>query len=122
MVRKGIPNKRAKRGIIPSDPFKDRAHTVHLLITTFEKYFIKNQRDSMANLATKILTVGDADMIFSGKDPYVSGVAVFVYVCKRFSPNQRCIIKYDAIRDKVANFSAGGSFQNMLKTLKERFG
>jgi len=122
VVRKGIPNKRAKRGIIPSHPFKDRAHNVHYIIEKFEDKFSKNQRNSMAKLATEILEVGDADLLFSGKDPFISGVAIFVYVCRRFSPNKQCIVKYDDIRDRVAHFSAGGSYQNMLKSLKKRFG
>jgi len=77
MVRKGIVNSRIKRGIIPSDPFKDRAHTVHHLIKTYEINFTKTQKNSMANLAKEILEVGDVNLLFSGKDPYVSGVAIF---------------------------------------------
>jgi hypothetical protein len=120
MVRKGIINKRAKRGIIPSDPFKDRARTVHLLIKTFDRYFDKSEKTSMANKAQDILNVGDVDLIFSGKTPYVSGVAIFVYLYRRFSPY--CGITYNDIRESVADFSSGASFVNMLNTLKTKFG
>lgn len=122
MVRKGITNARARRGILPSDPFKDRAHTVHYLIRTFESYFAKTERDSMANFAKEILVVGDAGLLFSGKDPFISGVAIFVYVCRRFSPDGKCVVTYDDIRTTVAHFSSGASFVSMLKTLKKRFG
>ena len=122
MVRKGVTSKRVKRGIIPGDPFKNRARTVHLLIKTFEGDFAKSQKNSMAKLSKEILEVGDVDLLFSGKDPYVSGVAIFVYVCRRFSPDKRCIVTYDDIRTNVAPFSSGLSFLIMLKSLKKRFG
>lgn len=120
MVRTGIPNARAKRGIIPSDPFKDRAHTVYHLIKTFDSYFDKPQKESMAKTAKEILEVGDADLLFSGKDPYVSGVAIFVYLYRRFAFSD--LITYNEIRERVAHFSSGASFVHMLKTLKKRFG
>jgi len=122
MVRKGIPSARARRGIIPSDPFKDRARTVHYLIKTFENYFTKSQRDSMAKLATKILKVGDRKLLFSGRDPYVSGVTIFVYVCRRFSSDGKCVVTYDDIRTTCAHFASGASFMGLLKTLSKKFG
>ena len=121
MVRKGIPNARAKRGIISSgDPFKDRARTVHHLIKTFENRFDKEEKKSIANLAKKILEIGYADSLFSGKDWWVSGVAIFVYLYRRFSPY--CDITYNDIRENIAYFSSGASFVNMLKILKKEFG
>lgn len=122
MVRKGIPNARAKRGIIPSDPFKDRAHVVYLLIKKFEYRFNESQRKDIANVAKEILEVGDVDMLFSGKDPFISGVAIFVYLCRRFSFDQKCAVTYADIRENVAHFSSGDSFVKMLTTLKKRFG
>lgn len=121
MVKRGIPNARAKRGIISSgDPFKDRARTVHLLIKTFESRFDKEEKKSIANLAKDILEIGSADSLFSGKDWWISGVAIFVYLYRRFSPY--CGITYNDIRENVAHFSSGDSFVRMLKALKKNFG
>lgn len=122
MVRKGIPNARAKRGIIPSEPFKDRARTVHFLIKKFEHRFTESQRKDIANVAKEILEVGDADNLFSGRDPFPSGVAIFVYLCRRFSYDQKCAVTYADIRENVAHFSSGDSFVKMLGILKKRFG
>ncbi len=122
MVRKGIVRARARRGIISSkDPFKDRARTVHYIIKTFEKYFTKSQRDSMARLATKIIKIGDKEALFSGKDPFISGVAIFFYVCRQFSPNGNCIVTYDDVRTNCAHFASAGSFVAILKMLSKRF-
>lgn len=123
MVRKGIVGARAKRGIIPSkDPFKDRARTVYYIIRKFEIYFTKSQRDSMAKLATKIIKIGDKESLFSGRDPYISGVAIFFYVCRRFSYDSKCIVTYDDVRTNCAHFSSGSSFVGMLNMLSKRFG
>ena len=120
MVRTGIPEKRAKRGIIPSDPFKDRARTVHHLIKTFESRFGESEIESIAKTAKEILEVGDVDLIFSDKDPYVSGVAIFVYLQRKFSPYSG--ITYNDIREQVAHFSSGANFVGMLNKLQKRFG
>ena len=121
MVRKGVVRARARKGILHSDPFKDRARTVHFLIKTFEKRFTKTERNSMAKLAKEILEVGDVDLLFSGKDPYVSGVTIFVYVCRRFV-DRYYGVTYNDIRSEAADFATGQSFQNMLKNLKKKFG
>ena len=123
MVRKGIVGARVKRGIISSkDPFKDRARTVYYVIEKFERYFTKSQRDSMARLATKIIRIGDKESLFSGRDPYISGVAIFFYVCRCCSHDGNCIVTYDDVRINCAHFSSGSSFVGMLKMLSKRFG
>ncbi|MGI0056569.1 MAG: hypothetical protein ACREAK_04255 [Nitrosarchaeum sp.] len=123
MVRKRIPHVRARRGIIPTnDPAKDRARTVHALLKIFKDDLDKNQRISMANTAKEILVIGESDAIFSGKDPLVSGIAIFIYVCRRFSYDCNCPITYDEIREKFVHFAAGYTFVGMLKTLSKKFG
>lgn len=123
MVRKQTPHKRAKRGIIPSDdPSKDRARTVHALLKIFKDDLDQDQRISMATKATEILEIGESDALFAGKDPLVSGVAIFVYLCRRFSYDCECRITYDEIREKFSHFSSGHTFVLMLRTLSKKFG
>jgi len=76
----------------------------------------------MAKLATEISEVGDVEMLSSGKDPFISGVANFVYICRRFSFDKKCVVTYQDIGERIAHFSAGQSFVTMLKTLEKRFG
>ncbi|MGD8431730.1 MAG: hypothetical protein PVG23_04045 [Nitrosopumilaceae archaeon] len=122
MVRSGIPQKRAKKGIIPGDPFKTRAKTVHFLIKKFGHKFSKEQRTEMANLGKEILEVGDADYLFLGKDPFISGVAIFVYLTRRVYPYRPYAVTYGDIREESAHFASGANFVKLLKDLKKRFG
>ncbi len=76
----------------------------------------------MTTKAKEILEIGESDALFAGKDPLVSGIAIFVYVCRRFSYDCKCSITYNEIRDKFAHFSSGSTFVLMLKTLSKKFG
>ncbi len=123
MVRKQTPHDRAKKGIIPTDnPAKDRARTVYRLFKIFKNRLDESQTAPMINKAKEILEIGESDALFAGKDPHVSGIAIFVYVCKRFSYNCKCAITYKEIREEFAHFASGESFVGMLITLSKKFG
>lgn len=122
MVRKGAPHERVRKGNIPSDdPAKDRARIVHTLFTIFKNRLDDDKRPQMIKKSEEILVIGDSDRLFDGKDPYVSGVAVFVSICRHFSYNGKCPVTYDEIRNELGNFASGNNFINMLKTLSTRF-
>ncbi|HXT85064.1 MAG TPA: hypothetical protein VN704_12175 [Verrucomicrobiae bacterium] len=122
MVRKQTPHERAKRGIIPTnDPVKDRARTVHGLFRKFHYRLDESRRIQMINKATEILEIGESDSIFDGRDPIVSGIAIFVYTCRRFSYECKCRVTYKDIREEFVHFSSGESFVKMLLTLSSKF-
>lgn len=120
MVRKGIVSRRVGHGIIPSkEPGKDRARTVHLLFRIFKNRLPVKNRVDMIKLSRKVLVIGERDTVFSGKDPYISGIAVFVFCCKKYSVNNKCPITYNQIRASLGHFAAAKSFTSMLKQLSK---
>jgi len=122
LVRKGITGSRARRGIIPSkEPAKDRARTVHTLFKIFKDYLPAKNRKNMINFSIQVLEIGESDAVFSGKDPYISGIAVFVFCCRKYSDNGRCPITYNQIRQSLGHFAAGQSFTSMLNQLSKKF-
>lgn len=122
MVRKGIVKSRVKRGVIPSkNPQNDRARTVSQLFKIFRTYLPHNKRSKTINFSRQILEIGESDAIFSGKDPYISGIAVFVYSCRKFSINGRCPVTYDQIRNELGHFASGRNFLMLLEQLSKKF-
>lgn len=123
MVRKNAPHERAKKGIIPTDdPSKDRARTVHTLFTKFKYRLNTDEKifSQMVDKSREILEIGDSDRLFDGRDPYVSGVAVFVVVCRHFSDDHKCPITYNEIRES-GHFASGKNFVSLLETLTKKF-
>jgi len=122
MVRKGIVRSRVRRGIIPGKyPAKDRARTVHTLFKIFKDYLPAGKRMDTIKFSKQVLEIGESDAIFSGKDPYISGIAVFVFCCRKFSDNNKCPITYNQIRMSLGHFAAAQSFTSMLKQLSKKF-
>ena len=122
MVRKGIVSSRVRHGIIPSKyPGEDRARTVHLLFKIFKDNLPAKNRAKIIKFSTRILVKGERAAVFSGKDPYISGIAVFVFCCRKYSVNNKCPITYNQIRDSLGHFAAGQSFTSMLKQLSKKF-
>ena len=122
MVRKGIVKSRVRRGIIPSkNPQNDRARTVSQLFEMFSTRLPDNKKSKMINFSRQILEIGESDAIFSGKDPYISGIAVFVYSCRKFSDDGRCYVTYEQIRFALGHFAAGQNFLMLLKQLSKKF-
>jgi len=122
MVRKGIVRARARKGILPSkNQGNDRARVVSQLFKTFSSYLSNDTKPKMINFSKEVLEIGESDAIFSGKDPYISGIAVFVFACRKFSYNGRCPVTYNQIRFELGHFVAGQSFLSMLKDLAKKF-
>jgi len=122
LVRKGIVKSRVRRGIIPSkNPGNDRARTVSQLFKTFSTHLPDDKKSKMINFSRQVLEIGESDAIFSGKDPYISGIAVFVYSCRKFSDNGRCPVTYDQIRLGLGHFASGQNFLILLKQLSKKF-
>ena len=122
MVRKGITRSRVRRGIIPSkEPAKDRARTVHTLFKIFKDNLPAENKTNIINFSKQVLEIGESDAVFSGKDPYISGIAVFVFCCRKYSDNDKCPITYNQIRESLGHFAAGQSFTSMLKQLSKKF-
>ena len=122
MVRKGIVRSRVKHGIIPSKyQGEDRARIVYLLFKIFWNYLPAKDREKMVKLSTRVLVKGERTTVFSGKDPYISGIAVFVFCCREYSVNNKCPITYNQIRESIGHFATGQSFTLMLKQLSKKF-
>lgn len=124
MVRRDAPHERAKKGIIPTDnPFKDRARTVHML---FKRYgdrltYNKKELEKIVDKSVEILEIGGSDRLFDGRDPYVSGIAVFVAVTRHFSYDHKCPVTYDEIREDFGKFASGTNFVSLLRKIIKNF-
>jgi len=122
MVSKRVVHSRASRGYIPSkNKLNDRARRVNEIFEKFSSQIPESDRKKMISFSVNLLRVCEIDDYFSGRNPYVSGVAVFVFTCRRFSYNHKCPVTYQDIKDKCGRFATGQSFQDMLNYFAERF-
>ena len=122
MVSKRVVHSRASRGYIPSkNKLNDRARRVSELFKAFSNKLPKSTKPKMISFSEKMLRVCEIDDYFSGRNPYVSGVGVFVFACRRFSPNGKSTVTYQDIKDKCGRFATGQSFQDMLNYFAKRF-
>lgn len=118
MVRKGIVEKRAKRGIIPSkNPTNDRARTVSALFTLYSSILPEKEKPLMINFATHMLKEGEKINLFSGKDPMISGIVVFLVAIERFNPHSWSLVSRNDIRQDFSHFAAGEYFMKLKKSL-----
>jgi len=121
MVSKRVVRSRASHGYIPSEnKLNDRARRVDQLFKTFRSDLPKSDRTKMINFSVKMLRVCEKDDFFSGRNPFISGTAVFVFACRRFSPNGKSPVTYSEMQE-LEHFSTGQSFQDMLNYFTKRF-
>jgi len=122
MVSKRVVHLRASRGHIPSaNKLNDRARRVTELFKAFSSQIPNSNKVKMINFSQKLLRVCEIEDYFSGRNPYVSGVAVFVFSVRRFSPSGKSPVTYQDIKDKCGSFATGQSFQDMLNDFAKRF-
>lgn len=122
MVAKGVVKKRVKRGIIPSkDPTNDRAHTVFRLFELYSDSLPKKEKPLMINFTTHMLKEGYEKNFFSGKDPTISGIIVFLIAIERFNPYGWQLVTRNDIRRDFIKFGGGESFVDFKKSLEHSF-
>ena len=122
MVSKRVVHLRAKDGYIPSkNKLNDRAQRANEIFEKFSSRIPESDRKKMISFSVKLLRDCEKEDYFSGRNPYVSGVAVFVFACRRFSPNCKCPVTYQDIKDKCGHFATGQSFQDMLNYFSKMF-
>ena len=121
MVSRNVVRSRASRGYIPSEnKLNDRARRVSELFKTFQFNLPKSDRTKMINFSVKMLRVCEKDDFFSGRNPFISGTAIFVFTCRRFSPNCKCPVTYYDLKE-LEHFATGKSFTDMLDRFKAKF-
>ena len=74
----------------------------------------------MISFSEKLLRVCEIDDFFSGRNPFISGTAVFVFSVCRFSPNGKSPVTYREMQE-LEPFATGQSFQDMLNYFSKRF-
>ena len=121
MVSKRVVRSRASRGYIPSkNKLNDRARRVSELFKAFSNKLLKSTKPKMISFSEKLLRVCEIDDFFSGRNPFISGTAVFVFSVRRFSPNGKSPVTYREMQE-LEPFATGQSFQDMLNYFSKRF-
>jgi len=121
MVSKRVVRSRASRGYIPSkNKLNDRAQRVSELFKAFSHRLPKSTKPKMINFSTKLLKFCQKEDFFSGRNPFVSGTAVFVFSVRRFSPNGKSPVTYLEMKE-LEPFATGQSFVDMLDYFAKKF-
>jgi len=118
MVRKGVVRGRIKDGIISSNnPVNDRERTVSRLFEIYSWLLPKDEKPKMINFSTHMLK----EEVFSGKDPMISGIIVFMIAVERFTPKSYKYITRAEIKRDFTHFAGGDSFTNFKEELEYKF-
>ena len=121
MVSKRVVRSRASRGYIPSEnKLNDRARRVSELFQKFSHKLPESNKPKMIRFSEKLLRVCEIDDFFSGRNPFISGTAVFVFSCRRFSLSGKSPVTYREMKE-LEHFATGQSFVDMLDYFAERF-
>ena len=122
MVRKGIVKVRAGPGIIPSNNHtNDRARTVTNLFKIFSDRLPENDRPKMINFSTQILREGENKLLFSGKDPMISRIVIFLVSTEYFCPFSDNYVTRADIKREFMHFAGTDSFTMLKRTLQTEF-
>jgi len=121
MVSKRVVRSRASRGYIPSEnKLNDRAQRTLQLFKVFSHKLPNSTKPKMINFSTKLLKFCQKEDFFSGKNPFISGTAVFVFSIRRFSPNDKSPVTIREIQE-IEHFATGRSFYDMLDYFAKKF-